>query len=113
MYYSERLKEARRVSKASETRVALFAFCSLPPLQLPVATTANAQFFPAINLCATAVYFSSGGMDKADGGREALARRGRAHSPPRPLIPRGKHNGACSGRKSHKFENPGLKKSCE
>ena len=52
------------------------------PLPTSSATTANVQFFPAINLCATAVYFSSGGMDKAEGRRGGEGRgAGRAQSP--------------------------------
>ena len=71
------------------------------------ATTANVQFFPAINLCATAVYFSSGGgMDKTVGGK-ALVGRDRDNETPLLSKPTKHYDSA------HEFEKPRLKRSLE
>ena len=61
--YSKQQEQTQMVSEACA--VSLFSFSP----SAAFGDAANVQFFPAINLCATAVYFSSGGMDKAEGRR--------------------------------------------
>ena len=74
--YSKRQEQTQMVSEACA--VSLFSFSP----SAAFGDAATVQFFPAINLCATAVYFSSGGMDKAEGRRGGEGRgAGRAQSP--------------------------------